>query len=88
MIRLFSRFRRRREELDARVASATKRAEVAAGEARKSRVRQESVREHVVEPLRQAAEHNQFADLIRRSLTEGHERGASLSRKTSGSSCC
>lgn len=69
-----SRFRRRRDELDERVASATARAETAAGEARKSRARQEHVREHVVGPLQRAAEHNQFADLIRRSLTEGHGR--------------
>jgi hypothetical protein len=82
-----SRFRRRHEELDKRVASATARAQDAAGEVRKSQVRQEAVREHVVEPLLRASEHNQFADLIRRSLTEGHGRGASLSLKTSGSSC-
>lgn len=85
--RLFSRFRRRGEELDERVASATARAETARDEAGKSQARQEAVREHVVKPLQRAAEHNQFADLIRRSLTEGNGRGASLSRKTSGSSC-
>lgn len=69
MIGLLARFRRRRRELDARLASATARADAAAAEARKSRARQDAVREHVVEPLRRAAEHNQFAQLIRDSLT-------------------
>lgn len=67
-------FPRRRADLDARVESARARAEVAEGEAEKSLIRQEAIRERVVEPLRQAAQHNQFATLIRRSLTEGHER--------------
>jgi hypothetical protein len=67
-----SRFRRRHEELDKRVASATARAEAAAGEAHKSQVRQEAVREHVVKPLQRAAARNSFADLIRASLTEGN----------------
>jgi hypothetical protein len=69
-----ARFRRRGEELDARLADATARAEEAAGEARKSEVRQEAVREHVVAPLQRAAEHNQFAQLIRDSLAEGPRR--------------
>lgn len=67
-----SRFRRRHEELDKRVASATARAETAGEEVARSQARQETVREHVVKPLQRAAEHNQFADLIRRSLAEGH----------------
>lgn len=75
MIRFLSRFRRRHEELDERVASATARAQEAAGEARKSRDRQEAVREHVVRPLERAAEHNQFAQMIRDSLTEGRGEG-------------
>jgi hypothetical protein len=66
-----SRFRRRHEELDKRLASATARAETAGKEVARSQARQEAVREHVVEPLQRAAEHNQFADLIRRSLSEG-----------------
>lgn len=75
MIRgLLARFRRRSRELDARLADATARAQEAAGEARKSRVRQEAVREHVVAPLQRAAEHNQFADMIRDSLAQGHGR--------------
>jgi hypothetical protein len=74
MIRFLPRLRRRREELDKRVASARARAETATAEAEKSRARQESVREHVVGPLRQAAEHNQFAQLIRDSLIEGRGR--------------
>lgn len=72
MIRFLDRFRRRHEELDARLADATARAEAAAAEAEKSAARQASVREHVVKPLRQAAEHNQFADLIRASLIQGN----------------
>lgn len=71
-----SRFRRRHEELDKRVASATARAQDAAGEARKSEVRQEAVREHVVAPLQRAAQHNQFAQLIKDSLAEGRRRQA------------
>lgn len=69
-----SRFRRRHEELDKRVASATARAETAGEEVARSRARQEHVREHVVEPLLKASEHNQFADLIRDSLAGGRGR--------------
>lgn len=74
-MRFFERFRRRHADLDARVTDATARAEEARGEVRRSRERQETVREKVVMPLQRAAEHNQFADLIRRSLTEGHGKG-------------
>lgn len=85
MTGFLSRFRRRRRELDERVASATARAETAADEARKSQVRQDAVREHVVRPLRAAGEHNQFAELIKASLAaRGHGRGASLFPRTSG----
>lgn len=76
LLRFLGRFRRRRERLDARVASATARAQEAAGEARKSRIRHEAAREHVVEPLRRAGESDQFAQLIRDSLAEGRGRGA------------
>lgn len=69
-------FRRRHDDLDARVADARARAEDAREEAELSLARQESVREHVVRPLRQAAEQNQFAAMIRASLTEGYGRGA------------
>lgn len=72
MIRLLSRLRRRHTDLDARVADARALAEKAGEEVRRSQARQESVQQHVVKPLRRAAEHNQFADLIRRSLTEGN----------------
>ena len=75
MIPFLSRFRRRHERLDARVKSATARAETAADEAARSQVRQDTAREHVMLPLQQAAAHNQFADLIRRSLAEGHGKG-------------
>ncbi len=71
MIPFLSRLRRRHERLDARVASATARAETAREEAGKSQVRQESAREHVMIPLQRAGERNQFSDLIRRSLAEG-----------------
>jgi hypothetical protein len=71
----FSFLRRRHRELDARVADATARAEMAREEAGKSVARQESVRENVVRPLRAAAEHNQFSQLIRDSLREGHRGG-------------
>lgn len=74
-MRFFERFRRRHEELDARVTDATARAEEARGEAAKSRERQEAVREKVVVPLQRAAARNSFAELIRDSLTEGHRKG-------------
>lgn len=71
MFRFLPHLRRRHAELDARVADARKRADDAAGEARKSQARQEAVRERVVMPLQRAAAHNQFAQMIRDSLTEG-----------------
>ena len=40
-----------------------------------SRERLDETRENVVKPLRRAAEHNQFAELIRQSLIEGRRRG-------------
>lgn len=70
-MRLFRRHRRRLAELDARVADATAGAERAAEEARKSEQRYESVQRHVVRPLREAAEQNQFSEMIRRSLING-----------------
>jgi hypothetical protein len=73
MIRLLSHLHWwRHDDLDMRVAQARVRAEDARGEAQKSRVRQEAAREHVIMPLREAAERNGFADLIRDSLTEGY----------------
>jgi hypothetical protein len=71
-MRFLGRLRRRHEELDARVASATARAETAGEEAAKSRARQEDARERVMEPLQQAARHDQFAEMITASLAEGH----------------
>lgn len=71
-MRLLERFRRRRADLEARIADATARAREAGQEADKSRARQDSVREHVVEPLRAAAERDCFADLIRESLVNGN----------------
>ena len=43
-------------------------------EAEVSRQRQQETREQVIRPLEQYAEHNQFASLIRASLTSGHGR--------------
>lgn len=40
-----------------------------------SRRRLRETHEQVVKPLRQAAEHNQFAELIRASLVQGHRNG-------------
>lgn len=67
-MRLFCH-RRKLAELDARVAEAAEGAARATAEAEKSAQRYEAVRRHVVRPLREAAESNQFASLIRRSLT-------------------
>lgn len=70
-MRLFPHRRKRLAELDARIADATAGAEHAAGEAAKSARRYETVQRHVIRPLREAGEQNQFASLIRRSLTAG-----------------
>lgn len=43
-------------------------------EAEVSRQRQRETREQVIRPLEQYAEHNQFADMIRASLTAGQQR--------------
>ena len=59
-------------ELDARVAVAKERAQEAAAEAQVSAERHEEIRTQVVAPLRKAAEHNQFAELIRVTLINGH----------------
>ena len=42
------------------------------GEAEVSRQRQREIREQVIGPLDRYAERNQFAELIRQSLTDGH----------------
>lgn len=68
-------FRRRHDDLDARVADAERGAEEATEQARVSRARHEDVVENVVKPLRRAAERNQFAELIRKSLVEGRNGG-------------
>lgn len=64
--------RHRIAELDARVAAAKKRAEDAVQEAQVSAERHEEIRTQIVAPLRKAAEHNQFAELIRSTLINGH----------------
>lgn len=64
--------RRRHSELDARVADATRRAEAAREEAQLSQARHEAIVETIVTPLRQAAEQNRFAELLRRSLAGGY----------------
>jgi hypothetical protein len=66
------RFRFRRRDLDARVRRARERAAQAGAEAALSQARYEDVQRTVVEPLRRAAQENQFAALLRRSLAEGH----------------
>ena len=45
-------------------------------EAEVSRERQRRTREQVIRPLRELEEHNQFAAIIRASLTEGRGRRA------------
>jgi len=67
-------FRRRHPELDARVAEARTRAQEAQAEAELSIARQETVREHVVKPLRKRAEQNSFAEMLADSLAEGHRK--------------
>lgn len=59
-------------ELDARVAVAKKRAAEAVREAEISAERHEEIRTQIVVPLKKAAEHNQFAELIRATLVNGH----------------
>ena len=44
-------------------------------EAEVSRQRQQQAREQVIEPLRTAAAQNNFAELIRASLIQGHRNG-------------
>ena len=46
----------------------------AQAEAEVSRRRQREAREQVIRPLERAAEHNQFAAIIRASLIEGRRR--------------
>lgn len=53
------------------VAQARQAAARAAEEVAVSAERQQKIREKVVDPLLNAATHNQFAALLRRSLTEG-----------------
>lgn len=65
--------RRRVEELDERVEEAQQNAAKATWEAQESERRKEIIHERVVEPLRRAGAHNQFAELIRQSLAAGHE---------------
>ena len=62
-----------------RAMSAQARAERIAAAEREvelSRQRLLDTRENVVEPLMTAAARNNFADLIRASLVEGHRKGA------------
>lgn len=69
--------RRRLDALDARVEDAKEKAETATREAEISERRREIIYKNVVEPLREIGAHNQFAELIRYSITIGHgHRGA------------
>jgi hypothetical protein len=60
-------FRRRRQQQEKRLAAAR-------AEADRSQERLAYVREHVVEPITAAGQRNQFADMLRRSLIEGHSK--------------
>lgn len=59
--------RRRAKRNGSQVAAAT-------AEAEKSRDRLEEAHRTVIDPLRRAAERNQFADMIRDSLLAGYHR--------------
>lgn len=58
-------------ELDKRVMTAEARAEDAQREAEASRRRQERIQQQIIAPLREAAEHNRFADMLRKTLIDG-----------------
>lgn len=60
-------FRRRRRALDARV-------QAAADEKDESQRRLDRLRHDIIAPLREAGERNQFAEMIRVSLLEGHRK--------------
>ena len=64
----------------ARLAELEARAHTAGQERDLSGQRLERAQREVIGPLQDAGQRNQFADMIRRSLLEGHER---LWRKTS-----
>jgi hypothetical protein len=65
--RLAERMRRRHQAADAKAAAARQEVQV-------SRDRLERIRADVIQPLREAGEHNRFAEMIRQSLMEGHGR--------------
>lgn len=67
--------RRHHEELDARVEDARRSAEDAQAEAALSERRYQSVRDHVVGPLKEAGSRNSFAEMVRISLTNGYGGG-------------
>jgi hypothetical protein len=54
----------------------TERVAAAQREVELSRQRLRDTREKVVEPLMAAAAHNNFAELIAQSLTQGHRKGS------------
>ena len=68
-------FGRRHRELDERVADAQARARLAEEEVGISRERHEKIVTRVIIPLKKAAEHNQFAEMLRASIIAGHENG-------------
>lgn len=63
---IFARWRRRRASAGVQAAR---------DEAERSRQRLDHVRSQVVEPLREAARRNQFADMLRRAVAEGYSTG-------------
>lgn len=62
-------FRKRRHK------AAGQQARIRDGEADKSRERLHAIRENVTRPLAEKGRRNQFAEIIRASLIEGHGRG-------------
>jgi hypothetical protein len=67
---------RRHADQDARVAHAARCAAEAGQEVERSRVRYDAVHETVVGPLTRRAKQNQFYELIRSGLNEGHRRSS------------
>ena len=60
--------RARHDELDARVKEAEERAASAGREARHSEERHDRIHHDVILPLKRAAEHNRFAELLRNTI--------------------
>lgn len=70
-MRLWGRLRARQRELDERVAAAEELVAAAEAQAAHSEERREHIIVHTVTPMKRAAAHNQFMDMIRKSLANG-----------------